>query len=443
MDRGGRDNIPYQELAQCDCSEKQIVEDTETNNYCDKKCCGEKSDEEECSANREQDEEGKDACGKTCCGETSSGERSSSNASGNERESQACEKSCCCERHPEEECCGQNKGDTKSSGTKCCEGVSCSKSGNGKEDSSKNCCEEVSCSKSGNNHGATDEKCCDNKCCDAKKEEEAQKNSSEEELKPTVKRTFQLCTTNESEELESCCYVALEEKGEVPTWNTDEKNDGNFMTTSIITTKLRVQNVCCGKEGDLIKSTLAPIDGVKAVTVNTVARTAMVRHSPITLPRSALIRKLNELHLGVSLIESGESASKESMTRDLVASLALQGAIMSLLLALYIVVIVGSLENLIWHKYVAITLICIALLPITRKTFNNWRRKVFVDMNLLVLITSIGIMYLGEWFETCTILIIFLGAEILQELCFYKVRKTIAGMFCHLSFLILSMCDQI
>ena len=235
------------------------------------------------------------------------------------------------------------------------------------------------------------------------------------------------CKSNDGtyEHTDNCCVSVLENSIKSKT-NSNESIDDDVITATMITTRLRIQNICCGQEADLIKSALEPVDGVLSLSVNVIGRTAVVRHNPVLLPRGELLKVLNGLHLGVSIIDSGKSYGDAD---SFIKSLVLQAVLLMLIITLYSAVIYGFVNNLLWTEWVAIALISIGSVPILLKAFSNWRRQIFVDINLLMLMATIGISFLKQWLEGSTVVLIFYTAEILQSYCFYRVEKAVSGEF--------------
>ena len=195
----------------------------------------------------------------------------------------------------------------------------------------------------------------------------------------------------------------------------------------ITTTKIRVQNICCGKEADLIKRELEPLNGVKSVSINIVGRIGFVKHDKDIISAVEIINKLNQLHLGVSIMESGDQEGAQVLRRDVIVKLGSKCAVLGVLLALFIVVIIGRSKNYSWQKWVAIAEIIVGSLPILRKAILNWMKKVFIDINVLMLIAVAGTIALQEWIEGATLVFVFAIAEVLQQYCGYKVQAAISG----------------
>eukprot|EP00794_Sanderia_malayensis_P012801 gene12801-14114_t len=196
----------------------------------------------------------------------------------------------------------------------------------------------------------------------------------------------------------------------------------------ITTTKLRIQNICCGKEAELMKRELEPLDGIEAVSVNVVGRIGFVKHNAGVISTAKIVSVLNDLHLGVSIMESGHNDDNAALNKEYRIRLGLKLGILFVLTSLFIPLIVGRVYKEEWRKWVAVAEIIIGGLPILRKAVMNWRKKVFIDINVLMLIAVIGTVVLQEWLEGATVVFVFAIAECLQEYCTYRVQRAISGL---------------
>ena len=196
----------------------------------------------------------------------------------------------------------------------------------------------------------------------------------------------------------------------------------------VTTTKLRIQNICCGKEAELMKRELEPLDGIEAVSVNVVGRIGFVKHNMGVITASEIVTILNDLHLGVSIMESGHHDGNEALNKEYKIRLGIKLGVLSVLLGLFITVIVGRVYKAEWRKWVAIAEIVIGGLPILRKAVMNWMKKIFIDINVLMLLAVIGTVALNEWIEGATVVFVFAIAEVLQDYCTYRVQRAISGL---------------
>ncbi|XP_057294920.1 probable cadmium-transporting ATPase [Hydractinia symbiolongicarpus] len=207
----------------------------------------------------------------------------------------------------------------------------------------------------------------------------------------------------------------------------EKKNIPNYSRRGDIhILKLRVQNICCGKEANLIKSNLADLDGITSVAVNIIGRTATISHNIDIISVSDIIDRLNSLHLGISLIEKGQVIDNDDKhAKYLVLAKIFNVVLMTLL---FIAVLVAHVKNYSFEKWIAIPIFILGGLPMLWKAFIDFRRKVFASVNLLMLIAGCGTIALQHWLDGSIIMYVFTIAESLENLCRYKVEKDIAGL---------------
>ncbi len=242
--------------------------------------------------------------------------------------------------------------------------------------------------------------------------------------------SFQCC---DSKDRSGCLFTCQRKNNEYVTIPCDSSDKDTDVEESakvpdvITTTKLRIQNICCGKEAELMKRELEPLVGIEAVSVNVVGRIGFVKNNANVISTARIVSILNNLHLGVSIMESGHHDDNQALNKEFLIRLGTKLGILLVLAVLFIAIIVGRVYNSNWRKWVAIAEIVIGGLPILRKTILNWMKKVFVDINVLMLIAVIGTVALQEWLEGATVVFVFAIAECLQEYCTYRVQKAISG----------------
>ena len=126
--------------------------------------------------------------------------------------------------------------------------------------------------------------------------------------------------------------------------------------------KLRVQNICCGKEATLVKNTLIDLSGIISVNVNVIGRIAYIKHDPARITCAAIIEKLNALHLGISLMESGaDAAAKENAQAK--RMIMLRAVSVVLQTALFVAIIVATALQKDWDQWLAIPILLLGGIP--------------------------------------------------------------------------------
>lgn len=194
------------------------------------------------------------------------------------------------------------------------------------------------------------------------------------------------------------------------------------------TVKLRIQNICCGKEAVLVKNTLNGFDGIISVNVNVIGRTAYVRHRPGSITVTEIVEKLNSLHLGVSIMERGQNSKKENA--EAVRKIKIKTVSVTVQTFLFLSVIVATSKDYEWDQWVSIPILIVGGLPMLWKAVVQMKALVIANVNLLMLIAVGGTIALKEWLEGCLIIYVFSIADLLLSICYFKVEKTITGWFC-------------
>ena len=157
-----------------------------------------------------------------------------------------------------------------------------------------------------------------------------------------------------------------------------------------VTTRLRVQNICCDLEKVLILKLLDPAtyEGVIDVKVNTVGRVAIIKHYSNIDPED-LAEKLNKAKLGASIqSRTADAAVEEDMTETYLVM-----AHLAIVVALFAVAAIGSLttDGDMAFNWVAITSIAIGIPPLLQKALMSLRYQI-VGIDLLMTLAAIGAM---------------------------------------------------
>ncbi|XP_068733805.1 uncharacterized protein [Montipora capricornis] len=203
-------------------------------------------------------------------------------------------------------------------------------------------------------------------------------------------------------------------------------SSGKKSKVHMLTTKLRVQNLCCPMEGKLVQESLEPLEGVTSIAVNVIGRVAYVRHDPEVTSASELVTTLNRVHLGASIMETG---SPQSEGKNDTLPRSLQSCFVYLLIQTFLLLtaVVAFFVGLSWYKWVAITEIVFGICPVLKKAFVSFK-TLSVDINILILIAVAGTLAINEWVEGAAVVYVFSLAEALQEFCMHKVQRTISGL---------------
>ena len=191
------------------------------------------------------------------------------------------------------------------------------------------------------------------------------------------------------------------------------------------TLKLRVQNICCGKEATLVKDTLVGLEGILTVHVNVIGRIAYIRHKPALISSTSIVNKLNALHLGISIMESGQD--DKEIDKETKRRMQLQIASVTIQTIFFVCVIVAAIKDYKWQQWVAIPVLLLGGIPMLLIAMRQMRHCHFANVNLLMLIAVSGTVILKQWIDACLIVYVFGIADLLLKICNMKVEQSMSG----------------
>lgn len=190
------------------------------------------------------------------------------------------------------------------------------------------------------------------------------------------------------------------------------------------TTKLRVQNVCCPKESRIVEEEMNKLEGVKSMRMNVIGRVVHISHYADVVSPIELMATLNKRHLGASIVDTG---AEEEIEHGLPRSLKILLGFLAIQAVLFAVALAGLFSDGSWYMWVAIVEICFGMIPVLKLAFYS-TRHLQLDLNILITITVIGTLAIGEWVEGAAVVFVFTLADFLQQFCFYRVQKTISSL---------------
>ncbi|KAJ1288683.1 hypothetical protein BS78_02G106700 [Paspalum vaginatum] len=178
-------------------------------------------------------------------------------------------------------------------------------------------------------------------------------------------------------------------------------------------TYLDVLGICCTAEAALVERLLAPIDGVRAITVVVPSRTVIVEHDTAAVSQFHIVKVLNKAGLEASVRAYGSSggAGGRWPSPFIVAC----GA---LLLASLFAPLLPAL------RWLAVAAACVGAQPMLLRAFAA-AGKLTLDINILMLVAVAGAVALGSYTEAGAIVLLFTVAEWLETLA---CTKASAGM---------------
>ena len=208
---------------------------------------------------------------------------------------------------------------------------------------------------------------------------------------------------------------------------------------TIITSRLRIANLCCSAEEALIHDLLTPLPGVQAIRISAVGRVAVIRHTSAT-STALLLTTLNDAHLGASLQDvvsdsnSSGNISSSSNNRGLLSRfrrpfrkvapwlpLLLAGA--GWLLSSY-----GNSRP--WprslHHSLPLPCLLLASLPLFLRILRAGQRKQFT-VDFLMATAVVGALLLGDVNEALEVVGLVAVAERVKGMALGYVGKLVEG----------------
>ena len=127
-------------------------------------------------------------------------------------------------------------------------------------------------------------------------------------------------------------------------------------------------------------------------------------------------------------MESGaDSAAKENAeAKRLIMLRAISVLVQTLL---FVAIVVATALRKGWDQWVAIPILLLGGTPMLYKAFMDIRRCVIANVNLLMLLAVVGTMAMREWLDACLIVYVFSIAELLLQICYFKVEESLSGLF--------------
>ncbi|KAJ1288682.1 hypothetical protein BS78_02G106600 [Paspalum vaginatum] len=180
-------------------------------------------------------------------------------------------------------------------------------------------------------------------------------------------------------------------------------------------TYLDVLGVCCSAEVALVERLLAPIDGVRAVTVVVPSRTVIVQHDPAAVSQSHIVKALNRAGLEASVRAYGSSGVVGRWPSAYILG---SGA---LLLASLFAPLLPAL------RWLALAAACAGAPPLLRRAAAAAGRLA-LDVNLLMLVAVAGAAALGDFAEAAAIVFLFTTAEWLETLACARAGAGMASL---------------
>ncbi|KAF4685910.1 Copper-transporting ATPase [Perkinsus olseni] len=189
------------------------------------------------------------------------------------------------------------------------------------------------------------------------------------------------------------------------------------MASTEAVTQVRVANLCCALEADLVNDVLKPQPGVRRIVVNTVTKIATVEHDSEQISAVDICNLLNGKLLGASLVHTGIEG--EASEGTLIRRMRRQALLECLVIALQIGSICwGSLIPLIIGFCLSYSLFLSAGRALAMKKFT--------DVSVLMLLAAVGAVINMQWTEAVLVGTIVNASGLIQTYMGLRVTASLA-----------------
>ena len=188
-------------------------------------------------------------------------------------------------------------------------------------------------------------------------------------------------------------------------------------------TVYRVEELDCATEENDLRGVLTPLDGVRSLEFNLVARQVRVGHDMADpAPIEAAIRALG---MRPRLVEATPgTADDRGLSKRTLAMTAIAGV---LAVGSEAVVIAGAQERSVLVAVMAAAAIALGGRETLRKGFQALRSR-RLTMNLLMSVAVVGAVAIGQWPEAAVVIWLFGVAELIEALSLERARNAIRSL---------------
>ena len=188
-------------------------------------------------------------------------------------------------------------------------------------------------------------------------------------------------------------------------------------------TVYRVEELDCATEENDLRGVLTPLDGVRSLEFNLVARQVRVGHDMADpAPIEAAIRALGMRPL---LVEATPGAADDrGLSKRTLVMTAIAGV---LAVGSEAVVIAGAQERSVLVAVMAAAAIALGGRETLRKGFQALRSR-RLTMNLLMSVAVVGAVAIGQWPEAAVVIWLFGVAELIEALSLERARNAIRSL---------------
>ena len=185
----------------------------------------------------------------------------------------------------------------------------------------------------------------------------------------------------------------------------------------------RVEELDCATEENELRAVLTPLEGVRSMEFDLVARRVRVRHD-LDSSRSIeeAIRSVG-MRPRLIVVADGELPER-SLSRRLIATTAASGV---LAIGSEVAVIAGADEQSVLVAVMAVAAIALGGRDTLRKGFQALRSR-RMTMSLLMSIAVLGALAIGQWPEAAVVIWLFGVAELIEAMSLERARHAIRSL---------------
>ena len=198
----------------------------------------------------------------------------------------------------------------------------------------------------------------------------------------------------------------------------------NSMTNPARVSTFRVEELDCATEEGELREALTPIQGVRSLEFDLVARQVSVRHNlDSNAPIEAAIKAAGmRPKLVVPVVKA--AGAPTSLPRKTIVTMALAGVFA---IGSEVAVIAGLEERSVPVALLALTGIALGGRDTLRKGFQALKTR-HLTMGLLMSVAVLGALAIGQWPEAAVVIWLFGVAELIEALSLERARNAIRSL---------------
>jgi Zn2+/Cd2+-exporting ATPase len=189
-------------------------------------------------------------------------------------------------------------------------------------------------------------------------------------------------------------------------------------------TTFRVEELDCATEENELRSALLPLDGVRSLEFDLVARHVTIKHSLATTETLGAAIKAAGMRPKQLIPTSSATAASRSLSNNTIAAIIVSGL---LAVGSEVLVLAGQKERSVPVAVMAVAAVAIGGRDTLRKGFQALIHR-RLTMALLMSVAVIGALIIGQWPEAAVVIWLFGLAELIEALSLERARNAIRSL---------------